>query len=471
MIEHICLVFSPIDRSYQDAMTHYGPPLGLVALANHLYREFPGLRISILDGSVTHTTAEMLDFIERERPDLVAQSIQLISYDEALVVARLAKAVGAITVVGGHQATQLAHAIALNQEGVIDYVVVDDGEEALEGIVRGDDPADIPNLVFARDGVVHSSPGRRYNIRTAATLDYSIMDIEPYRQRLSDSAFISVDESLSNYTRIYSHKGCGNRNASSGCVFCGRADKGVLFKQPDHVWRDVENVVLPGVTNYIFDVGDDFLNSPKRLASLLEQRPDSLRDVQFGIFGRANRVSEQAATYLGKLNVKDVVIGFESGDEAVLERAGKSDTTPETNVEAAQHLFRAGVDVCASFVLGLPGESSISLGKTYQCAKHIVEQAKDLLGRSPREMVANLIEPSPGSPAFQAVAKAFPQRYAMNDHLSLEQMQRDYFAVYFGLEQLSDYERFRRELGKAAQDIHALVNFSDSQGWLDGELA
>jgi len=471
MEKHVCLVFTPVDQTYQDALTHYGPPLGLIALVNHLQRSLPTLRISILDGSVTHGTPEIIAFIEKERPDFVAQSIQLNSYGDAIEIAQAAKAVGATTIVGGHQATQLARSIAFNQQGVIDYVVVNDGEEALEALVRGDDPADIPNLVLARDGVIHTTPERRFNIRSAAILDYSMVDITPYRQKLVSSQFTAVDDTVSNYTRIYSHKGCGNRNASSGCIFCGRADRGVVFKQPDQIWLDVRSAALPGVTNYIFDVGDDFLNSPRRLKSILNRRPDDLSDVQFGIFGRANRVTAEAAALLGHLNVKDVIIGFESGDEEVLEQCGKNDTTPQTNIAAAEYLFGAGVDVCASFVLGLPGETPQSLAKTYGCAKTIVRSAERGLGRRPREMVANLIEPSPGSPVFHTLAKAFPERYAMKDRLSLEDIQRDYFSVFFNLDTYAQYRAFRKELALVAKDIHDLVGFSDSQGWLDRELA
>ena len=76
---HICLVFTPIDKKYKDALTHYAPPLGLVALANFVHTRNPNVRITILDGSVVSSMEDIFSFIEQEKPDFVGQSVQLIS--------------------------------------------------------------------------------------------------------------------------------------------------------------------------------------------------------------------------------------------------------------------------------------------------------------------------------------------------------------------------------------------------------
>lgn len=109
------------------------------------------------------------------------------------------------------------------------------------------------------------------------------------------------------------------------------------------------------------------------------------------------------------------------------------------------------------------------MARTVDTAAQIVDLAKRYLGRPPREMVANLIEPSPGSPAYRKLVQCYPARYQGKDLLSLEDMQRDYFRCYFGINTTVQYERFREILRCAAQDIHSLVDFSDAQGWLNSE--
>ena len=194
-----------------------------------------------------------------------------------------------------------------------------------------------------------------------------------------------------------------------------------------------------------------------------------MHHIDIGIFGRANRVTPDIAHALRVIGISDVVIGFESGNAEILRECNKRNTTPDINIQAAEYLFSEGIDICASFVLGLPGENAQTLQDTINCAETIVDLAVKLMGRQPREMVANLIELSPGSPAYQTILAAMPAKYYNNDMLFLEELQRDYFRCYFGLDSERDYQNFRRMLCETAHEIHNLVPYSDPQGWLNSE--
>lgn len=469
MKERILLVFSPIDKKYQDAKSHFAPPLGLIALKNYVEeRHHDEVVITILDGSVLHTVDDACAFIDKEKPDIVAQSIQLISYSNALTIAKHARQNGALNVLGGQHASQLSDFIALRQEGLIDYVVTGDGEESLLGIIEERNIEDIPNLVYTLDGKIHKTNYFSLNLAQCSPVDYSSVDFTPYQKLLHNEAF-SDPFPLNNYLRIYSHKGCGNRGNSVGCVFCGRADKGVRFKTPKQFWNDMYQVIEMHHADYVFDVGDDFLNDSNWVKDVAASKPDFDAPYDLGIFGRANRVTPDVAHALGIIGVSDVVIGFESGNADVLRICNKRNTTPDINIQASKYLFSEGIDICASFVLGLPGENARTLQDTFDCAATIVDLAVKLMGRPPREMVANLLEPSPGSPAYQKILAMMPEKYCNNDMLSLEELQRDYFKCYFGLESERDYQNFRQMLCEAAHEIHNLVSYSDPQGWLSDE--
>jgi anaerobic magnesium-protoporphyrin IX monomethyl ester cyclase len=468
MKEHIALIFTPIDKRYKDALTHYAPPLGLIALANYIQEKLPNVKISILDGSVSHSMDDIIDFIEKEKPNIVGQSIQHISYENALQIAKYVHSIGAINVFGGQHATQMADAIVLNQKGLVDYVSVEDGEESLLGLIMEKPLNDIPNLVFLKNGSINRTDYFQLNLNNSPKLDYSIVEFEPYQALLKDTKFINSNP-ISNYLRIYSHKGCGNRENSVGCVFCGRADKGVRFKSPEQFWEDIQIAVDKFKADYIFDVGDDFLYNHEWVSKVTKTKPYILNKFQLGIFARANRVNSQIALNLKEIGITDVVIGFESGDEKVLSLCNKRNTSPEINISAANALATAGIDITASFVLGLPGENALSLKKTVDCAEKIVQLITKKLGRPPREMVGNLIEPSPGSIAYKKLVKAYPKKYYLKDNIQLEEMQRDYFKYYFGLSSFNSYLKFRKELNKAAQEIHSFVGFCDPQGWLNTE--
>lgn len=465
---HLCLIFSPIDNKYKDALTHFAPPLGLVTIHNYILSVCPGISISILDGSVTHNIKTIKEFISENKPDFIAQSVQLISYKYSIEIARYAKSYGSINILGGHHASQIAKQIISNQSDVIDYVVTGDGELALEGIINGTNMEKIPNIVFNDRGRIVTTKHVNTDINSLPALNYQIIDTKIYNLNLKNSTF---DNDIDKYLRIYSHKGCGNRGNSTGCIFCGRADKNVRFKNVSNVWKDIINILQTDSLTYIFDVGDDFLFNEKWLIELAEQKPSIINTLyQLGIFGRANRVNSDIAKLLRKINVVDVVIGFESFSSEILKKCKKRNTNPQDNFNAAKHLFDNGIDVCASFVMGLPGENKKSLKKTINGAKEITHLAESLIGRPPRELVANLIEPSPGSPAFRKIVETFPEKYINNDMLSLEELQYDYFRVFFNITELKEYELFRNVLRDAACEIHSLVDYSDSQGWLLDEI-
>lgn len=464
--DDVALIFTPIDDKYQDAFTHYAPSLGLVALENYLFAH--GVTSVVLDGSVVYNTDEIINWLLKTKPKFVGQSVQLISYLNSLEIASAVHTYGGINVLGGHHATQMSDVILHNQNKLIDYVIVGDGEQAWYELIIGTQRRKISNLVFFEKNKVHHNDVLELDLDSLPPLDYGRTDLNPYKKRLHESDFSS--NTYSNYLRVYSHKGCGNRLNGEGCVFCGRADCNVRFKRAERFWEDMHHCANIHHADYIFDVGDDFLFSHDYLNCLVDTKPMGLERFDFGIFGRANRVSNTVAKQLQKIGVSDVVIGFETGDEAVMKNCNKMFSSPEQNIQATDFLTSAGIDITASYVLGLPGETQSSLANTINNAKRVVDMISSRFGRQPKELVANLIEPSPGSPAFKNLVKAFPKRYYLKDNLDLEEMQRDYFRYYFGLNTLNEYNSFRKMLSNAAREIHSMVNFSDSQGWLNNEL-
>lgn len=466
MENEIVLIFTPIDHHYKDADTHYAPPLGLVAIENYLYVH--NVESKILDGSVIFSQTEILNILKKTKPKLVGQSVQLISYKNALEIAELVHSYGGINVFGGHHATQMCDAIIKNKGHFIDYVIVGDGEETWLRLSKGENRKDIPNLVYSENGKIHHTDIKNVDLSNIPTLDYNRVDLAPYQKKLALSNFSS--NRYTNYLRFYSHKGCGNRQNSNGCVFCGRADIGIRFKNAKKYWEDVLHCINEKRADYLFDVGDDLLYSKDILRQYLFEKPECVGSCDMGVFGRANRVDKISAQMLQKLGVVDVVIGFETGDQDVMRLCNKAASSPEQNIRAAECLTRYGIDITASYVLGLPGETEKSLQNTVNNAKRVCEIITRTLGHPPKELVANLLEPSPGSPAFRKIVNKFPEKYKNKDDLDLEELQRDYFYCYFDITNREEYSSFRKKLRAAAREIHSMVGFSDSQGWLDGEL-
>ena len=464
-MENAVFIFTPIDKKYKDADTHFAPPLGLVALENYLIQH--SFHVTIIDGSVKYTLDEIKRLLITSKPMFVGQSIQLISYKNALDIAGIVHSYGGINVFGGHHATQMCDSIIYNQHDTVDYVILGDGEEAWRQLLSGKPAEEIPNIVYWKDRVCHN-PYQEISFSAVPRLDYSRVDLTPYKERLASSNFFG--NQYSNYLRIYSHKGCGNRNNGNACIFCGRSDQGIRFKDPSMYWYDIQHCVNEMKADYIFDVGDDLLYSAQILKEYVSHKPDNLHHYELGVFGRANRVTEETSSLLRQLGAVNVTIGFETGDEEVMKRCNKLASSPAQNMAAADRLTRNGIDITASYVLGMPGENERSLYNTLKNSEEVARIVMKNLGHPPAELVANLLEPTPGSPAFKEMQRKFPEKYVLKDCLDLEEMQRDYFYTFFDIQTPADYHLLRKKLIKTAKEMHELVPFSDSQGWLDGEL-
>ena len=132
-------------------------------------------------------------------------------------------------------------------------------------------------------------------------------------------------------------------------------------------------------------------------------------------------------------------------------------------------LFDNGIGITPSYVLGLPGESQRSLHNTVSHARALYELSVSKLGMPPGEMVANLLEPLPGSNAFELLEKRYPYKYLEEDELEMEILQKDYFSLVFNLD-TRGYEEFRTKMREAGKEINRMAGFSDPQGWLSGEM-
>jgi len=88
--------------------------------------------------------------------------------------------------------------------------------------------------------------------------------------------------------------------------------------------------------------------------------------------GRADnicRLGNEIAEYK-RLGLKAVIVGFESGNQRVLDFIGKG-TTVEQNIEAAEILHRFGIKIVGNFMIGLPTETNGEIEDTVLLAKKI----------------------------------------------------------------------------------------------------
>lgn len=462
------LIHSPVDSAvYADSAQHYAPSGGLIALQSFLKSSCRHVSSEILDGALLSKSA-IIEKIQRERPNFVCQSIQQTSYPNVIEIATVAKAVGAMNVVGGQHATQMASEIVANRHSIVDAVIRHDGEIPLAMICAGVPIAQVANATYWNDGV-HHNEAVEWDLDTYPAPDYSQVDLKPYIDTYSSRLGLSSPQT---FLRTHSHRGCGNRNGSHACYFCGRADKLVRFKTPEKFVNELVDLRQRWGADAVFDTGDDIAFSVAWLRDVAERIEACGLRLDIGCFGRTCRlIDPEVAHLLRRMGVTNIIIGFESGDADTLRGCGKGGVTPEDNLAAAGNLFDNGIDVLASYVLGLPGENEDSLRRTYENAQRLLELATRRLGRPPYELVANLFEPTPGSPAFRRIKETFPERYVGVDVIDLAQLQEDYFRSHWSLPTESSVKEFRGLLVEWGGRLNSLTVEADPQGYRAEESA
>lgn len=467
-INRIALINAPIDTKYQDSTSLFCPPLGLMSIKAYLEQKNERFEVLLLDGMVLSLN-EIIKQMNLFHPDAVGVSVQLISYKNVLKICREASHKKALVFVGGHHATQMAKKIITNQHDYINCVICGDGEEAIYRLCSGEKPEKIPGTVCwdSFNEKAFANPAKMCilddlpNPYSAKNIDFS-----PYINNLKKSSF---SQKGGRYYRIYSHKGCRFRANGKRCVFCGRADEGYRFFSVKRYFQYLAEIGIKE-DDFIFDVGDDLSGNIKWLRDAVNYISNKLMAMpKIGIFGRGDEITTESAFLLKKIGVVDVTMGIETGDNCVLIKSGKEIEGSGIFYKAARALFENGIGLTPSYVLGLPGETKHSLHNTIKHAQVLKDLSISVLGYPPGEIVANLLEPLPGSNAFKILEEEFPYKYLDEDVLELEIMQMDYFCTVFSMNQ-TQYYIFRDELREAGQIINTLANFADPQGWLRNEL-
>lgn len=421
-------------------------PLGILSIATCLKEKFKErVQIHVCDEDVESLRASSLgDY------DLAGFYSTSFNYTQALRYAYLAKEHGCSVVLGGPHPTILAENILRNRN-CIDYVIRFEAERPFIKLVekllfnRAENLSDIPNLTYrdAQDRVIVND-----RIFENVLADLPI----PSRE------FVHFDPYVENYRKvyperagtypgsIYSSKGCSWRDRTGGCIFCARLEEGVRFRDIDQIWSEIRMLQEKYGVNSIWDIADDNLNDRAWFEEFVKKKPKSCRDVGFFIYSRANCIKPWVISYFRELNVEEVFLGIESGDNRLLRNSFKGQTR-ESSYRAMELLSKSKIKFYPSFVLGLPGETEESLQNTVGLCRDIAE-----LGGLDR-MAATILKPIPGSRAYQRILQetAFGRDLVRMDELDLLFLER-YWVDRFTKVSYETIEECRNEINSLMSD-------------------
>ena len=168
------------------------------------------------------------------------------------------------------------------------------------------------------------------------------------------------------YRMIYyeSVRGCPYR-----CNFCNYPylfnDNRFRYKSARRMVEEWEHYISTLDVEYITCLDSLFTVPPRRLRefcrTLIERR---LNNVKWICYARADDLADENTTALMKAaGAHQVQIGIESGDQGQLDRMDKA-CTVESNARAIDLCRKHGLTTVVSLIVGFPGETSETLGRT-----------------------------------------------------------------------------------------------------------
>lgn len=400
-------------------------PLGILSISTVLKERFgDSIDITVHDEDVMNADLSLF-----KNYDLVGFYSTTFNYRTCVEYATLAKQRGAKTLLGGPHPSVLAENIMHNRD-CFDFVVKYEGEmpvlRLVECLLSKDDSKlyNVPNLVFKRNGKVTSSLTSYEN--NLKDLPIPTRDFVHFESYIENFKKIYPDKLSIRPGSIYSSKGCAWRDKTGGCSFCARLEMGVKFRDVHQIWEEIRMLRDKHRVNSIWDISDDNLNNRKWFKEFVESMPGDCRrelrngDLSFFIYSRVGfMLKEGIMDLLSALNVKEVFLGVESGDDTMLKNTMKGQSV-NVIVRAVKTLGEHNIKYFPSFVLGLPGESRKSLDNTLQLCQRLVELGGlDRLG-------CTILQPIPGSPAFRKIIEEseFGGEVAKMDDLDLAHLER-----------------------------------------------
>lgn len=443
------LLVNPGNRLEQFAnlneLATVAQPLGIAMLAAFI-RQY-GFSVAIIDAEANFWTPEQtIEEIEKYNALLIGLSAFTTKMTAAGKVLKLVKErmPHIKTVIGGHHASAIPERTF--KEEAVDFVVKGEGYYPITELVRRlkekRNDFDIEGVWYLKDGEIVGNGQARgmTNLDELPFAAWDLLPMEKYRAHHWQAWDYGLDSS--GFAVLYTSLGC-----PFNCDYCSvnvvYGQRMVRYRNPKKVADEIEFLVNRYKVKHIEIIDDTFTVNYKKVEKLCDEIiARRLGDkINIWCFSRTDRTNSELLEKMKKAGVNWVFMGFESGNDTVLQGVHKKQTVDQIKA-AVDRVHGAGIRIGGNYVFGLPEDSYETMRQTLELAKELnTEYANFFLlmaypGTRLREAALLNNYPLPekwGQYGFFA-PDALPMR---NERLSAEDILsfRDFaFKEYFGSE-------------------------------------
>ncbi|MBU1180098.1 B12-binding domain-containing radical SAM protein [Patescibacteria group bacterium] len=344
-------------------------PLGIAGLASVLERA--GHEVAILDPCPLQLTIEeIVGWIKKENPDILGISaLTHVSKNAYAIADMFKKEMPDISIImGGSHCTIFPYRV-MKECSSIDVVVIGEAEERItqlaDAVAKRSGLREIKGLIYrdfnSKEVVETGPPDIQKNL-----------DLFPFpaRHLFRNDLYTPFPDQIRKtpVTNVMTSRGCTWKR----CKFCFEGGKFMPVyrrRSPENIIEELKQIRNMGFNGFAF-WDDNFCSSEMWVGRVCDLLKQEKLELTWTCYGRANTITEKMVYDLKSAGCFSIYIGFESGNQKILDLVQKGTTLDEAR-KAVKLCRRAGIEVRGSFILGLPGD-------TPETAQESIDFAKEL---------------------------------------------------------------------------------------------
>ena len=378
------------------------PPIGIMSLAAYVREK--GYSADVIDAVINNwSTEEIINYIRAEKPKIIGfsaiTSIFHLAVDCATKIRKEFPEL--LTILGGHHASILTKDIIKNNR-CFDLVVFGEGELTMLDILDLYKSKDhnfnrfikdyellktIAGIAFRKEEEVIINNKRNF-IQNIDELPYPARDLVPIEK------YIPLPNQ---YKRLPTVHMVVIRGCPYQCAFCSNNaifGRKIRARSPQKVIDEIKFIISKYGSKEI-SFWDDMMTTNKRwMNEFCDLIIINNIDIIWTCYSRVDTVTKELLQKMKSAGCWNIFFGFESGDQQLLNNINKGITLEQIR-KATKWCKEVGIEIRASFMLALPGE-------TPELAKKTIDFAKEL---SPEYAQFCITTPYPGTKLFNEVDK------------------------------------------------------------------